>query len=186
MKIQADAALAQRNAELQNQLEASKQRFQAEQAQQETQLEAQRNEAERNNLMMIEQFKVQKQMELEQFKAQVERDKAIAIAEINAAAKVEAARVQGVKQDQGAAEFVQGANDAAVGRQVPVWRYGEGILRPHGGIARDARVLRPADGPGFLGTDDHGRLRALSGRGDGQEDGHRARDPPPPTARRVP
>src|ERR1700743_609846 len=114
MKIQADAALAQRNAELQNQLEASKQRFQAEQAQQETQLEAQRNEAERNNLMMIEQFKVQKQMELEQFKAQVERDKAIAIAEINAAAKVEAARVQGVKQDQGAAEFVQGANDAAV------------------------------------------------------------------------
>lgn len=106
-KIQADSQLAMQKANLDNQLAASQQRFQAEQAQQETALEAQRNAAERDNQMAIEQFKVQKQMELEQFKATMAQQTAIEVARINAAAKVEAARAQGAKDETDAETFVQ-------------------------------------------------------------------------------
>lgn len=114
LKIQSDAQLAQHNAELQNQLEASKQSFQAQQAQQETTLEAQRNAAERDNQMAIEQFKVQKQMELEQFKATIAQQTAIEVARINAAAKVEAALANGVKDGSGAPAYVAENDNAAV------------------------------------------------------------------------
>ena len=99
-KVQAEQQIATVKAQADAQAEAAKQQYQGIQAQQENELEAQRQAAERNDRLAVEKYKVDANERIEMAKLQ----SAQVIARINQEGKIESARVT-AQTDDGAQQL---------------------------------------------------------------------------------
>jgi hypothetical protein len=108
-KMQANSQLEQQKMQMQMELEKAKQEYQAQENQLKFQLEEQRNDREAQFTAQLEQMKIVSAKE----KSQADNNKAILVAYLDNAAKLETARI-GAGLDDGSAAYIDAIDNAKI------------------------------------------------------------------------
>ena len=108
-KLQMQSQLEQQKMQMEMQLEKAKQEYQAQENQLKFQLENQRNEREAEFTAQLEQMKIESAKE----KSQADNNKAILVAYLDNAAKLETARI-GAGLDDGSAAYIDAIENAKI------------------------------------------------------------------------